>query len=76
MEDAVIPNDKNNDDGSLASLIDPFQTIFQKLKEWTEWAMKMKKRKLKELILKLEEWNQKMKEWTTYPYPLIKKGIS
>ena len=41
MEYAVIPNDEKNDEDSLASDIDPPQTIFWKLKEWIEWAMKL-----------------------------------
>ena len=47
VEDAVVPNDENNYDDSLASDIDPPKKIFWKLKEWTEWAMKLKKGKLK-----------------------------
>ena len=35
VEDAVVPNDENNDEGSLVSDIDPPQTIFWKLKECT-----------------------------------------
>ena len=34
VEDAVVPNDLNKDKDSLASDIDPPQTIFWKLKEW------------------------------------------
>ena len=45
-------------------------TILFKLKEWIEWAMKLKKVKFKEWNLKLKEWNQTMKEWTTNSYPL------
>ena len=51
VEDSVGPNDDNNDENSFASDIDPPplpQTIFCKLKEWTEWVMKPKKVKLKE----------------------------
>ena len=47
----------------LQKLISP-QTIFWKLMEWTEWAIKLKKGKLKEWNLKLKEWTQKMKEGT------------
>ena len=41
VEYAVVPNDENNDEDSLASDITPPppQTIFWKLKEWTEWEM-------------------------------------
>ena len=75
-EDAVVPNDENNDENILASEIDPPKKIFWKLKEWIEWAMKLKKGKLKEWDLKLKEWNQTMKEWTQKSYLLIEKGIS
>ena len=64
--DTVMPNDEN-DDNSLASDIDPKK--IWKLKEWTEWEMKMKK-------VKLKEWNLKLKEWTTDSYLLREKGIS
>ena len=37
VEDAAVPNDENNDEDSLVSDIDPPQTIFWRLKEWTEW---------------------------------------
>ena len=37
VEDAVVTNYKSNNDDSLDSEIDPPQTIFWKLKEWTEW---------------------------------------
>ena len=38
LEYAVVKNDKNNNDKSLDSEIDPPpQKIFWKLKEWTEW---------------------------------------
>ena len=48
VEDAVVPNEENNDEDSLASDINPHpQTIFWKLKEWTEWEMKLKKGNLK-----------------------------
>ena len=70
VEDAVVPNDENNNEDSLSSDIDPPQTIFWKLKDWTEWAMKPKKGKLKEWTLKLNNWNQTMKEWTTKSYLL------
>ena len=60
MEDAVVPNDENNDEDSLASDINDPKTIFRKLKEWTEWEMKLKKGKLKEWTLKLKEWTHKM----------------
>ena len=43
VEDEVVPNDENNDEDSLYLYIDPPQTIFWKLKEWTEWATKLKK---------------------------------
>ena len=77
VEDAIVPNDENNDEDRLASDIDPPppQTILWKLKEGTEWEMKLKKGKLKEWTLKLKEWTQKMKEWTTNSYPLKEKGI-
>ena len=62
MEDAVVKNDENNNKDSLASEIDPPpQNIFWKLKEWTEWTMKLKKGKLEEWTLKLKDWTQKMK---------------
>ena len=61
MEYAVVPNDENNDKDSLDSDIDPPQTIFWKLKEWTEWAMKLKEGRLEEWTLKLKEWTQAMK---------------
>ena len=64
MEDAVVSNNENNDDDSLASDIYPLQTVLCKLKEWTEWAIKLKKGKLKEWNLKLKEWTQTMKEGT------------
>ena len=51
------------------------QTILWNLKEWTEWAMKLKKGQLKEWTLKLKEWTQTMKEWTTKS-ELLKKSIS
>ena len=76
VEDAVVPNDENNNDNSIASEIDPPQTIFRKLKEWTEWAMKLKKGKLKEWTLKLKEWTQTMKEWTKKSYLLREKGVA
>ena len=47
VEDAVVPNDENNDEDSLASDIDLPQNIFWKFKEWTEWEMKLNKGKLK-----------------------------
>ena len=56
-----MPNDENNDDDSLASDIDPPQTIFWNLKEWIEWEIKLKTGKLKEWTLKLKEWTQTMK---------------
>ena len=58
LEDAVVPNDENNDEDSLASDINDPKTIFRKLKEWTEWEMKLKKGNLKEWTLKLKEWTQ------------------
>ena len=70
VEDSVVPNDENNIDDSLASDIDPPKIIFFKLKELTEWAMKLKKGKLKEWNLKLKEWTQTMKEWTMKSYLL------
>ena len=76
VEYAVVPNDENNDDDSLASDIDTTQTIFWKLKEWTEWAMKMKKGKSKEWTLKLKEWTQTMNKWRTKSYLLREKGIA
>ena len=75
VEDAVVPNDENNDEDSLASDIDPPQTIFWKLKEWKEWEMKLKKGKLKEWNLKLKEWTHTMKQFTTNSYLLKEKGI-
>ena len=49
VEDSVVPSDWNNNEESLASDIDspPPKTIFWELKGWTEWAMKLNKRKLK-----------------------------
>ena len=73
---AVIPNDENNNDDSISSDIEHPQTIFCKLKEWTEWAMKMKKGILKEFNLKLKEWNKTIQEWTTKSYLLREKGIA
>ena len=71
LEDAVVPNDKKNDEDSLASdITPPPQTIFWKLKEWAEWEMKPKKGNLKESTLKLKEWTQTMKEWRTNSYLL------
>ena len=58
VEYAVVPNDKNNDYDSLDSDIYHHQIISCKLKEWTEWAMKLKKGILK-------EWTLKLKYWTT-----------
>ena len=76
MEDAVVPNDENNDEDSLASDIDPPpQTILWKLKECTEWEIKLKKGKLKEGTMKLKEWTQKIKEWKKKSYLLKEKGI-
>ena len=46
------------------------QKILWKPKKWTEWAMKLKKGKLKELTLKLKEWTQTIKEWKTNSYLL------
>ena len=61
----------------LASDIDPPpKTIFWKLKEWIEWAMKLKKVKLKEWTLKLKEWNQTIKERNKNSYLLIEKVIA
>ena len=64
-----MSNDENNDDNSLDSDIDP-QNIFCKLKEWTEWEMKLKKVKFKDWNLKLKGLTQTMKEWTTKSYIL------
>ena len=61
VEDAVVPNDENNNDGSLALVIDPPKTIFWKLEKWIKWAMKLKKFYLKEWNLKLKEWDHTMK---------------
>ena len=85
MEYAVVLNDENNDEDSLTSDIypPPPQTILWKLKEWTEWEMKLKKGRLKEWNLKMKDWNLKLKEWTqtmkawtTKSYLLIEKVIS
>ena len=66
VEDSVVPNDENNDDKILASDIDPYpQTIFWKLKECTEWAMKLNKGKFKECTLKMQEWTQTINDWTS-----------
>ena len=56
VEDAVVPNDEKKYEYSLASDIDPppKQTNFWKLKKWTEWAMKLKKGKLKDWTLKMK----------------------
>ena len=47
---------------ALFQTLTPPKTIFCKLKEWTEWAMKLKKDKLKEWTLKLKDWTQATKE--------------
>ena len=60
---------------TLLQILTP-QTILWKFKEWTEWAMKLKKEKLKEWTLKLKEWTRTMNEWTTKSYLLKEKGIS
>ena len=54
----------------------PPKTIICKLKVRIEWAMKMKKGKLKEWTLKLKEWTQIMNEWTKKSYILREKGIA
>ena len=54
VEYEVAKNDENNNDDSIASDIEPPQTIVWKLNEWTEWEMKPKKGKLK-------KWNHTMK---------------
>ena len=74
VEDEAVPNDENNNIGSLASNIDPPQTKMWNLKKWTEWSMKMKKGKLKEQTMKIKEWTQTTKEWTTKSYLLSKNG--
>ena len=42
-------------------------------KEWTKWAMKLKKDSLKEWNMKLKEWTHTMKEWTKIPNSWAKK---
>ena len=61
---------------ALLQTLTPPQTISWKLKEWTEWAIKLKKGKLKEWNLKLKEWTQKMKDRKTNSYLLREKSIS
>ena len=71
VEDAVVPNYENNDEDSLDSDINPPpKTIFWRLKEWTEWEMKLKKGNLKYWTLKLKERTQTMKECKTKSYLL------
>ena len=62
MEDEVVPNDENNYVNILASDIDLPQKQIWKMKEWTEWEMKLNKGKLKEWTLKLKEWTHTIKE--------------
>ena len=54
---------------SLLQTLTPPKTIFWKLKECTEWEIKLKKGKLK-------EWTQTIKEWTKKSYLLKEKGVS
>ena len=61
---------------SLLHTLTPPKTIVWKLKEWTEWEMKLKKGKFKEWTMKLKEWIQTMKECTTMSYLLRENGIS
>ena len=51
---AFVPNDKKTMTTALIQTLTPHQTIFWKLKEGIEWAMKLKKGKLKEWNLKLK----------------------
>ena len=60
----------------LLQTLTPPKNKFHKMKEWTEWAMKLKKVKFKECTLKLKEWTQTMKECTTKSYLRSEKGIS
>ena len=60
---------------ALLQTLTPPQTIFWKLKEWTEWEMKLKKGKLKEWNTKPKEWTQTTKEWKKKYYLLKEKGI-
>ena len=48
VEDAVVQNNENKNEDSLASYIDPPPKLFWKLKGWTEWVMKLKKGILKD----------------------------
>ena len=61
---------------TLIQTLTPSQTIFWKLKEWVEWALKLNKEKLKEWTLKLKEWTHTMKECTTKSCLQIEKGVA
>ena len=61
---------------ALLQILTPPQTILCKLKEWTEWSMKLKKVKMKEWTLKLKEWTQTIKDWETKSYLLRENGVA
>ena len=71
-----MPNDEKTMTTALIQILIPPKKMFWKLKEWTEWEIKLKKGKLKEWTLNLKEWTHTMKEWTKKSYLLREKGIT
>ena len=62
-----------DDDGSLASEIDPPPQ--KKIWKLNQWRIKPKEGKLKEWMWKMKEWTHKIKECTMKSY-LLRKRIS